>query len=417
MKRELFAAAALAAILAGCSGADVRYVPIEAAVPLPKERLMQISTIGYKDVSGGLRMEGASVSLKRPFFGIFREAAKGRLDELKVGLAKRGGTTVDLELTKAELRGGDAGEVTATVTYAVVVRGGLDAVCRQEASAWAVSRAGLSSSPSVDALKKALAKAVDRLGPTILDSCLYAPLAAAPKAAAVARDPKALALIIGVERYREELPSANFAESDARAVALSAKAVLGTGDDRIVLLLGERATLADFQKYFERWLPAHAEADAKVLVYFAGNGAAQGKSGPGYLLPYDGDSGSLAETAYPLERLYAALGRLPGGATVVLDSCFSGTGGRSASGAGGRASDRAGSTKVPAGVTVVFAASPGQSCGLDKDSGLFTRHFLKGLKERDGNIKAAFDYLAPEVKKAGQTPLWRQGVENRPQKF
>ncbi|MDD5304345.1 MAG: hypothetical protein PHS14_14705, partial [Elusimicrobia bacterium] len=72
---------------------------------------------------------------------------------------------------------------------------------------------------------------------------------------------------------------------------------------------------------------------------------------------------------------------------------------------------------LPAGVTVISAAGPGQACGLDKDGGLFTRYFLQGLKERDGNMKAAFDFLEPEVKKAARTalktsqgPRWSQGL-------
>ena len=279
MTREFIFAAALAAVLSGCRGVDMRYAPVEAAVPFARERMMRIAAIGFKDASGGVRVEGASFSLKRPFFDVFRDAAQSRLDALKVQLSKRGGTFLEVELTKAEVKGGAAGspDVIATVAYSVVARGGLEAVCRQDATAWAVSRTGLAASPAADALQKALVKAVDRLGPTIADSCLYAPLSAPAKAAA--RDPNALAIIVGVERYREDLPSANFAESDARAVALAAKSVLGANDDRIVLLLGERATLADFQKYFEHWLPTHAGPDAKVLVYFAGNGAPGGKSG------------------------------------------------------------------------------------------------------------------------------------------
>jgi hypothetical protein len=417
MKSELIVVAALAAGLSACGGADVRYAPMEAVVPLPRERMMRIAAITIKDVSGGVRAEGASLSMKRPFFDVFREAAQSRLDALKVKLSKRGGTFVDVELNRVDIKGGVGGapDVTATVAYSVVVRGGLDAVCRQDASAWATSRPGLAESPAADALQKALVKAVDRLGPAIADSCLYSSLPVPPKAAP--RDPNALAIIIGVERYREGVPSASFAESDARAVAVAVKSVLGAEDDRIVLLLGERATLADFNKYFESWLPAHAGPDAKVLVYFAGNGAPAGKTGAGSLVPYDGDPNFLAETSFPLERLYAALGRLPGETTVALDACFSGEGARSVLPAGEPPLRRERAARLPAGVTVISAASPGQTCGLDEDAGLFTRYFLQGLKERDGNMKAAFDFLEPEVKKAAQaalkppqSPRWSRGL-------
>lgn len=417
MNRELVVAVALAAGLSACGGADVRYAPVEAVVPLPHERMMRISAISFKDASGGVRAEGAAVSLKRPFFDVFREAAQSRLDALKIRLSKRGGTFLDVELNRVDIKAGSGapGEVTATVAYSVIVRGGLDAVCWRDASAWATSRTGLAESPAADALQKALVKAVDRLGPTIADSCLYTSLPVPPKAAPL--DPNALAIVIGIERYREGLPSASFAESDARAVAVAAKSLLGVDDGRIVLLLGERATLADFQKYFESWLPAHAAPGSKVFVYFAGNGAPAGKTGAGSLVPYDGDPDFLAETAFPLERLYAALGRLPGESTVALDACFSGGGARSVLPRGGAPSRRARAARPPAGVTVISAASPGQTCSLDEDAGLFTRYFLQGLKERDGDMKATFDFLEPEVKKAAQaalkppqSPRWSQGL-------
>ncbi|MDD5305436.1 MAG: hypothetical protein PHS14_20240, partial [Elusimicrobia bacterium] len=153
MKREFVVAAALVVGLSACGGVDVRYAPMEAAVPLPSERLMRISAIGFKDASGGVRAEGIPLSLKRPFFDVFSGAVKSRLDALKVRLAKRGGTVVEVELTKVGIEAGANGspDVTATVAYSVVVRGGLDAVCRQDASAWAVSRTGLAASPAADA--------------------------------------------------------------------------------------------------------------------------------------------------------------------------------------------------------------------------------------------------------------------------
>lgn len=176
MKNRPLAAVLLAAALAGCSKGGMRYAPNEDAVPLAYGRMMKISSIDYRDSSGGVTELGASVELDRPFFEIFREGVERRLRELKVKHSDPGGTLVDIELLKAELKAG-AGtpDITATVAYAVIARGGLDAVCRQEVSSWAISGPIQSSSPSKDALTKALIKAVDRLGPAISDSCLYTP--------------------------------------------------------------------------------------------------------------------------------------------------------------------------------------------------------------------------------------------------
>ena len=407
--------------LTACSGVDLRYTPLETPAALSSERFIQIRSIDFKDASGGLMLEGASVSLNRPFYDSFRDAAAARLDSLKIPISKSKstGAFVDIELTRASLKRGTGAkaDLTATVTYAVVVRNGVEAMCREEASAWASFREGQGSASAVDALQMALSKAVDRLGFTIADSCLYRSASGEPVTAAVRRDPKVLAVVIGIERYRNEVPSANFAENDARAVAAAMKNVLGASDDRVLLLLNDWTTLADLQKHFERWLPAHAGPQDKVIVYFAGNGAVDSKNRAEYLLPYDGDLNALAETALPLSRFYAALGRLRAGATVVLDACFSGSGARSAPAADARPLRAEEIAPVPSGVTVIRAAGPAQTCGLDKNGGgLFTHYFLKGLKEREGNLKAAFDFLQLEVKKAArddlnidQDPQWQEG--------
>lgn len=187
MRHEIIAAAALAAGLAACGGGGMRYRPIEPAEPLARNRLTRIWSIEFRDASGGVVETGASVALNRPFFDIFRDGVARRLKSLKVKQGQTGGTLVGIELTGADVKASDLGApgVTATVSYAVVVYGGLDAVCRQDATAFAVSREGLAPSPAEDALEKALAKAVDRLGPTIADSCLYTPgpVIAQPKTA------------------------------------------------------------------------------------------------------------------------------------------------------------------------------------------------------------------------------------------
>jgi len=177
MRYEIIAAAALAAGLAACGGGGIRYQPLEPAAPLARNRLMRIWSIDFKDSSGGVLETGASVALKRPFFEIFRDGVQRRLRALKVKPGQAGGTMVEVELTRADVKAAEGGapDITATVSYAIVVYGGLDAVCRQDAIAFAVSREGLAESPAEDALEKALAKAVDRLGPTIADSCLYSP--------------------------------------------------------------------------------------------------------------------------------------------------------------------------------------------------------------------------------------------------
>ncbi len=227
------------------------------------------------------------------------------------------------------------------------------------------------------------------------------------------------AVIVGVERYRGNLPKADYAVSDAKTMARYAHAVLGYPEENIALLTGETATRSDLVKYLEKWLANRVEKDDEVFVYFSGHGAPDVKTGDAYLVPYDGDPAYLEETGYSVKKLYAALAALPARkVTAVLDSCFSGAGGRSVIAKGARPLVTVKAADAPAGVTVIAAAGAGQVSNTydEKGHGLFTYFLLKGMKERGSDLKLVFDYLKPEVARvarreynADQEPQWREG--------
>lgn len=227
------------------------------------------------------------------------------------------------------------------------------------------------------------------------------------------------AIVIGVERYREALPRADFAASDARLAAEYFKRVLGVPEANLALLIDDRATKSDFEKYFERWLPNRVEAGDEVFVYFSGHGAPNAKSGDAYLVPFDGDPTYIAETGYPINKLYEQLAKLPAKRVLVaMDSCFSGAGGRSVLAKGARPLVSVQTAPVTGNVTVLSASAGDQisSSYQEKGHGLFTYFLLKGLKDKGGDFKAAFDYLKPEVARiarrdynADQDPQWREG--------
>jgi hypothetical protein len=171
-----------------------------------------------------------------------------------------------------------------------------------------------------------------------------APLTAAPLAATVVpasdvdRVPSATArakvhayaIVIGIEQYQQKLPKADFAAHDAEIMGQYLSKVLGYQEENVVVLLNDRATKTGIEKYIEAWLPDHVEKDDSVFVYYSGHGAPNAKMGKAYLVPYDGDPAFVEKTSYPLERLYEHLATLPAKEVVVmLDSCFSGAGGRS----------------------------------------------------------------------------------------
>ncbi len=221
----------------------------------------------------------------------------------------------------------------------------------------------------------------------------------------------AYAIVIGIEQYRQKLPKADFAVSDAKLMSEYLARVMGYPEENIVTLTNEYATKSDFEKYFEQWLANHAEKDSTIFIYYSGHGAPNPKTGDAYLVPYDGDPSFIAQTGYPLKKLYDALGKLPAKEIIVaLDSCFSGAGGRSVLAKGARPLVMNFQDKMvlSKNMTVMSASSGEQISSTydEKGHGLFTYFFLKGIKNEDvvkpdGSIAISdlFGYLKPQVER------------------
>jgi uncharacterized caspase-like protein len=184
------------------------------------------------------------------------------------------------------------------------------------------------------------------------------------------------------------------------------------------LLTDDNATRADFEKYFERWLPNRVEKGDEVFVYFSGHGAPNPANGDAYLVPYDGDPTYIEQTGYSLKKLYRLLASLPAKrVTVAMDSCFSGAGGRSVIAKGARPLVIVSQGNVPANLTVLSASAGDQISNTyqEKGHGLFTYFLLKGWKEKGPDLKRVFEYLKPEVSRvarrqynADQVPQWQE---------
>jgi hypothetical protein len=221
----------------------------------------------------------------------------------------------------------------------------------------------------------------------------------------------AYAVVVGIETYRNKLPNADYAAHDARVIGDYLTMVMGYEEENVAVLLNERAAKTDIEKYVEHWLPKRVEPGASVFIYYSGHGAPNPKTGDAYLVPYDGDPTFVDATSYPLKRLYEQVSKLQAKEVVVmLDSCFSGAGGRSVIGKGMRPMMLSVENPVLAGgKTVVLSASQGDQVSStydQKSHGLLTYFFLKGLqgeadKNKDGSVDLAelFDYLKPQVER------------------
>ena len=145
---------------------------------------------------------------------------------------------------------------------------------------------------------------------------------------AAARRSDAIAVILGVERYRS-LPDARYAARDAALVRRYAVDAMGVSDDpeHLYVRTDSDVTNGELRKLFGEsgWLARRVSANTDLLVYFAGHGAPDAsRSGP-FLLPFDADAAFVGETGYSLGALYDRLARLPARSiTVLLDACFTG---------------------------------------------------------------------------------------------
>jgi len=222
-----------------------------------------------------------------------------------------------------------------------------------------------------------------------------------------------IAIIIGIEKYRS-VPPTEYAAADAGMVRDYLKA-LGIPERNIEFLADERATLSDIRKVIETKLPNMVKANSRVIVYYAGHGAPGTQHGEAYLVPFDGDPSYLADTAYPLSRLYDRLSRLKvKEILVVLDSCFSGSGGRSVLAKNARPLVMVKDAPPPTSKKmIVLTSSRGSQITTslpETGHGAFTYFFLRALQEGNRDIGEVYAYLNPRVTEEAK----RQNVDQTP---
>jgi len=207
------------------------------------------------------------------------------------------------------------------------------------------------------------------------------------------------AIIIGIEGY-SSLPKSDYSYDDARLVKDYLKA-LGVKERNIELLIDEKATLSGIMKSIEAWLPNKLKKGGKVFVYYSGHGSPNPVTGEAFLVPYDGDPNYLDVTGYPLKRLYEKLGRLQASEViVVLDSCFSGAGGRSILAKGARPLVMTSQSAILPQNMVVLSATQGSQISTSsqgKGYGIFTYYFLKALKDGKKSVSEIYEYVKPYV--------------------
>ena len=237
-----------------------------------------------------------------------------------------------------------------------------------------------------------------------------------PPPAKTRPNPNALALIVGVEDYRNA-PQARWAAQDASMFYDYAQRSLGIPAGNIKLLTGEQANRTGLLAALKNWLaPMITPGKSQVYVYFAGHGLAVSEGDKAYLIPQDGDPSLLEDTALDRQRLFDEIAKVkPMSTTVFLDTCYSG---------GARGGDgtlvanarpvliKSKAATLPPGFMQFSAASGDQLAHShpNQQHGLFSYYLMRGLSgeadsNRDNKLTAGElqDFVQAKVKRMALT--------------
>lgn len=205
------------------------------------------------------------------------------------------------------------------------------------------------------------------------------------------------AIVIGISDYREKsIPPVKYAKRDAEIMAGYLQNVGGIPKINIKVLTNEGATKSDLEAHIEDWLQRRVSERSTIFIYYAGHGTSDTQGRDAYIVPYEGHP-DFPSKLYPLRKMYESLNKIPvRNVVVMLDSCFSGSGGRSVAKAGARPLVMSVEDPILAGgKLMVLAASTGTQISSDYDKaqhGLFTYYLLKGMLgeadiDRNGTIE------------------------------
>jgi hypothetical protein len=130
-----------------------------------------------------------------------------------------------------------------------------------------------------------------------------------PKAPGKLKQPNAIAVAIGVGRFRDDaMPSVKFAAHDAEIMGKYFHSFLGIPASRIKVVTDDHGLKDDLVEVFEDWLPKQGGPPTIAYIYMSGRAMVDAGSGAVSLIPYDGTLGSSSRVL-SLARVQRALAR------------------------------------------------------------------------------------------------------------
>ena len=211
----------------------------------------------------------------------------------------------------------------------------------------------------------------------------------------VKTDKNKIAIIIGIEKY-ENLTNldAKYANRDAKAFKTYATRALGIKPSNIKVLIDDKATRSQALKAFKLWLPKIAGKGGKdIHIFFAGHGLASDNGEDLYILPQDGESSLLEDTAISRVELISLINKVnPKSVTMFFDTCYSGQTRSEQMLVAGLRPVRivADEQDTPNNFTIFTASNYDQTSGSieEAEHGMFSYYLMKGL---EGNADANKD--------------------------
>ena len=134
-----------------------------------------------------------------------------------------------------------------------------------------------------------------------------------------------VAIIIGIEKYKD-IFECIYCNRDASFFREYAIRALGVESSNIKLLVDSNATRREILKALKIWLPRIAGEGAKeIYIFFSGHGLATFSGSDLYLLPQNGNSQLLEDTAISRTELISLIQTVnPKSITMFFDTCYSG---------------------------------------------------------------------------------------------
>ncbi len=195
--------------------------------------------------------------------------------------------------------------------------------------------------------------------------------------------PGAYALVVGVEKF-QHAPADKGARADAERFAKMLTQSLGVPADHVRMAVDDRADLLGIDLQLE-WLARNVPKDARIYFYYSGRGAPI--VGFPHLFPHDGDPKALGDSALPLWSVLKKLGDTGAKEVLaVMDTCFSGAGGRSTPGADGIAARMVRDPAVAPRVLLLSAVRGAEVTHPGPEGGLFTHWFIEAVGQGRADV-------------------------------